>query len=77
MADIMSPATVRVEMSAGSERSCCCAEAVRLARVFGCAVRFEFNGVTCFAHPDTDASALEDRIITMQSSKLPYKVASA
>lgn len=51
-------AQVKVEFCCGDDILAACREASRLAKLLGCFVVFDFNGVHCMASPKTDPEAL-------------------
>ena len=48
----MATATVKLEFNAGDDIKGAFTEAIRIAKQLNCYAEFNFNGVTCLAHPE-------------------------
>jgi hypothetical protein len=47
----MARPTIKLEFSAGDDIKGAFSEAIRIAKQLNCFTEFNFNGVTCLAHP--------------------------
>jgi hypothetical protein len=48
----MARATIKLEFNAGDHIKDAFTEAIRIAKQLNCSAKFDFNGVTCLAHPE-------------------------
>ena len=48
----MARATIKLEFNAGDDIKGAFTEAIRIAKQLNCFAEFDFNGVTCLAHPE-------------------------
>lgn len=48
----MATATVKLEFNAGDDIKDAFTEAIRISKQLNCYTEFNFNGVTCLAHPE-------------------------
>jgi sugar/nucleoside kinase (ribokinase family) len=49
-----------VEAFAGTHIASACEQATRVATLLGVVVRFDFNGVQCYARPNSDPRTLQE-----------------
>lgn len=52
--------TAKVEAFAGTHIARACEQATNVATLLGVVVRFDFNGVQCYARPDSDWRTLQE-----------------
>lgn len=66
---------IDVQVHVGSDILDACVDAVQLATKLGICVWFNFNGVTCFARPESDPEKLAANYRAQLDGDRPHKIA--